>query len=108
MEMKVSDQTDLSCMAGLPAESVIEVAAIIKATAVIRMAVGLHTTQRGATPILDADKVILNEGPIPGILPTRIHPGDIPVGPDLHQFHSSRSLDCKHSKQDPRSLRKDR
>ena len=82
--MKVSDQTDLSRVAGLPAESVIEVAAIIKATAVIRMAVGLHTSPRGATPILDADEVILNEGPIPGILPTHVCPGDILTGPDLH------------------------
>ena len=83
MEMKVSDQTDLSHPAGLPAESIIRVAAIIKETAVIRMAIGLHTTSRGATPILNADEVVLDEGPIPGILPTRVHPGDILAGPDV-------------------------
>ena len=71
-------------MADLPAESIIKVATIIKVTAIIRMVVGLHTALRGATPILDADKVILNEGPIPGILPTCVHPGDILTGPDLH------------------------
>ena len=83
-EMKVSDQTDLSHMAGLPAESIIKVAAIIEVTAAIRMAIGLHTALRGATPILDADEVILDDGPIPGILPTRVCPGDVPAGLDLH------------------------
>ena len=81
--MKVSDQTNLSCMAGLPAESVIKVAAIIKATAVVRMAVGLHTALRGATPVLDTDEFILGKGPIPGILPICVCPGDVPTGPDL-------------------------
>ena len=47
------------------------------------MTVGLHTTPRGATPILDADRVILDEDPIPGVLPTHVHPGDILTGPDL-------------------------
>ena len=84
MEMKVSDQTNLSHVAGLPVESIIEAAAIIEVTAIIRMAVGLHTAPRGATPILDANKVILNEDPIPGILPTHICPGDVFTGPDLH------------------------
>ena len=83
IEMKVSDQTDLSHMAGLPAESIIEAAAIIKVEAIIRMAIGLHATPRGATSILDTDEVILDEGPIPGILPTHVCPGDIPTGPDL-------------------------
>ena len=78
--MKVSDQTDLSCAAGLPAKSIIEAAAIIEATAIVRMAMGLHTTPRGATPILNANAVILNKGPIPGILPTHIHPGDVAMG----------------------------
>ena len=83
--MKVSDQTSLSHTAGLPAESIIKVAAIIEVTAIIRMAIGLHTAPRGVTPILDTDKVILNEDPIPGILPTCFHPGDVFAGPDLHQ-----------------------
>ena len=83
MEMKVSDQTNLSHVAGLPAESIIKVAAIIEATAIIRMAISLHTTPGGATLVLDADEVILNEGPIPGILPTCIHPGDVLTDPDL-------------------------
>ena len=82
--MKVSNQADLSRVAGLPAESIIEVAAITKATAIIRMALGLHTTPRGATSIIDANEVILNEVPILGILPTRVHPGDVPTGSDLH------------------------
>ena len=81
--MKASNQTDLSHVAGLPAESIIKVAAIIKATAVKGMAIGLHTAPRGATLILDADKVILDEDPIPGVLPTCIHPGDILAGPNL-------------------------
>ena len=82
--MKVSDQTNLSHVASLPAEGVIKAAAIIKVTAVEEMTVGLHTTPRGATPILDADKVILDEDPIPGVLPTLVHPGDILTGLDLH------------------------
>ena len=65
MEMKVSDQTDLSHMASHPAEGIIKAAAIIKVTAIERMTVGLHTAPRGATPILDADEVILNEDSIP-------------------------------------------
>ena len=48
------------------------------------MTVGLRTAPRGATPMLDADEVILNRDPIPGVLPTLIHPGDILTGPDLH------------------------
>ena len=83
MGMKVSDQTDLSCAASLSAESIIEAAATIKVTAIEGMAVGLHTTPRGATPILDANGVILKEDPIPGVLPTCIHPGDVLTGPDL-------------------------
>ena len=82
--MKVSDQTDLSHVASLPAEGVIKAAAIIKVTAVEGMTVGLHTTPRGATPILEVNKVILNEDPIPGVLPTLIHPGDILAGLNLH------------------------
>ena len=82
--MKVSYQTDLSHVASLPAEGVIEAAAIIKVTAIEGMTIGLHTTPRGATPILDADKVILDEDPIPGVLPTLIHPGDVLAGLDLH------------------------
>ena len=82
--MKVSDQTDLSHVAGLLAESVIEAAAIIEVAAIVRMAVGLHTALRGATPILDADKATLDEGPIPGILPTHVHPEDVPAGPNHH------------------------
>ena len=81
--MKVSDQTDLSHMASLPAEGVIEAAAIIKVTAIEGMTVGLNTAPRGATPILDADKVILNEDPIPGVLPTVVHPGDVVAGLNL-------------------------
>ena len=77
-------------MASLPAEGIIEAAAIIKAAAIIEvtaiegMTIGLHTTPRGATPILDADEVILNEDSIPGVLPTFIHPGDILAGVNLH------------------------
>ena len=37
-----------------------------------------------ATPVLDANGVILDEDPIPEVLPTLIHPGDILAGPDLH------------------------
>ena len=77
-EMKVSDQTNLSHVASLPAEGVIKAAAIIKVTAVEGMTIGLHTT-----PILDADEVILDEDPIPGVLPTLLHPGDILAGLDL-------------------------
>ena len=83
MEMKVSDQTDLSHTASLPAEGIIEAAAIIKVTAIEGMTIVLHTTARGATPILDADEVILDEDPIPRVLPTLVHPGDILAGPDL-------------------------
>ena len=82
--MKVSNQTDLSHVASLPAEGVIEAAAIIKVTAIEGMTVGLHTTPRGATPILDANKVILDEDPIPGVLPTLVHPGNILTGLNLH------------------------
>ena len=84
MEMKVSNQTHLSCIASLPAESVIKAAATIEVTAVEGMTIGFHTTPRGGTPILDANKVILNEDPIPGVLPTHVHPGDVLAGPDLH------------------------
>ena len=82
--MKVCDQTDLSCTVGLQAESAIEVTAIIQATAIVRMAISLHTTPRGATPVLDANKGILDKDPIQGILPTHVHPGDVLTGPDLH------------------------
>ena len=44
------------------------------------MTIGLNTTPRGATTILDANKVILDEDPIPGVLPTLVHPGDILAG----------------------------
>ena len=81
--MKVSDQTNLSYVASLPAEGIIEAAAIIEVTAIEGMTVGLHTATRGATPILDADKVILDEDPIPGVLPTLIHPRDVLAGLDL-------------------------
>ena len=81
--MKVSDQTDLSHVASLPAESVIKAAATNKATAIEGMTIGLHTAPREATPILDADKVILNEDPIPGALPTCIHPAEVLTDPDL-------------------------
>ena len=81
--MKVSDQTDLSHVASVPAEGIIEAAAI-KVTAIEGMTIGLHTTPRGATPVQDPDEVILNEDPIPGVLPTIIHPGDILAGLDLH------------------------
>ena len=82
-EMKVSDQTNLCHVTSLPAEGFIKAAAFIKVTAVEGMTVGLHTAPRGATPILDADKVIPDEDPIPGVLPTHVHPGDILAGPDL-------------------------
>ena len=82
--MKVSDQTNLSHVASLPAEGVIKAAAIIEVTAIEGMTVGLHTTPRGATPILDANEVILDEDPIPGVLPTLICPGDVVTGLDLH------------------------
>ena len=77
-EMKVSDQTDPSHTASLPAEGIIEAAALEG------MTIGLCTTPRGATPILDADEVILDEDPIPGVLPTLVHPGDILTGLNLH------------------------
>ena len=85
--MKVSDQTDLSQAASLPAEGIIEAAAIIKVTTIEGMTVGLHTIPRGATPVLDADKVILDEDPIPGVLPTLNHPGDVLKGLNLHPDH---------------------
>ena len=84
MEMKVSDQTNLSHTASLPAEGIIKAAAIIEVTAIEGMTMGLHTTTRGVTPILDADKVILDEDPILGVLPTLVHPGGILVGLNLH------------------------
>ena len=84
IEMKVSNQTDPSHAASLPAEAVIEAAAIIKVTAVKGMTIGHHTTPRGATPILDANKVILDEDPIPGVLATLVCPGDVLTGLDLH------------------------
>ena len=71
--MKVSDQTNLSHLVSLTAEGVIKAAAI-----------GLHTAPRGATPILDTNKVILHEYPIPGVPPTLIHPGNILAGLNLH------------------------
>ena len=82
--MKVLDQTDLSHVVSLPAEGVIEAAAIIEVTAIEGMTIGLHTTPRGATPILDTNEVILNEDPIPGVLPTLVCPGDVLAGLDLH------------------------
>ena len=84
MEMKVSDQTDLSHVASLPGEGVIKAAAITEATAIEGMTICLCTTPRGATPILDADEVILDEDPIPGVLPTLIHPGEVLTSHDLH------------------------
>ena len=82
--MKVSDHTNLSHVASLPAEGIIKAAAIIKVTAIEGMTVGLYTTPRGPTPILVADEVILDEDPIPGVLPTLICPGDILAGLNLH------------------------
>ena len=82
--MKVSNQTDLSHVASLPAESIIEAATIIKVTVTERMNVVLHTAPRGATPILDTNEVILNKDPIPGVLPTLVCPGDVLAGLDLH------------------------
>ena len=84
MDMKVSNKTDLSHVASPQAEGVIKAAAIIKVTAIEGMTVGLHTAPRGATPVLDANEVFLNEDPIPGVLPTLTHPGDILAGLDLH------------------------
>ena len=71
-------------MASLPAEGIIKAEAIIKVTAIEGMTIGLHTTPRGATSILDANKVILNEDSIPGVLPTLVSPGDVLAGLDLH------------------------
>ena len=70
-------------MASLPAEGIIEAAAIIKVTAIEGMTIALHTTPRGATPILDANEVILDEDRIPRVLPTLINPGDVLAGLDL-------------------------
>ena len=78
-EMKVSDQTNLSHMASLPAEGIIKTS-----TAIEGMTVGLQTSPRGATPILDAKEVILDEDSIPGVLPTLLCPGDILTGLNLH------------------------
>ena len=83
-EMKVSDQTNLSHVASLPAEDVIEAAVIIEVTAIEGMTIGLHTAPRGATPILDTNEVFLNEDPNPGVLPTLICPEDILAGLNLH------------------------
>ena len=71
-------KTDLSHATSLPAEGT------IKAAAVEGMTVGLYTTPGGATPILDADEVILDEDPIPGVLLTLICLGDILTGLNLH------------------------
>ena len=62
-------------MASLPAEGVIEV------TAIEGMTLGLHTAPRGATPVLDADEVILDLHL--GVLPTLVCPGDVLTGLDL-------------------------
>ena len=69
-------------MASLPAEGIIEAAAITEVTAIEGMTVGLCTAPRGTSPILDADEVILDEDPIPGVLPTLIHLGGILTGHD--------------------------
>ena len=88
--MKVSDQTDLSHVASHPAEGIIEAAAIIKAAVIIKvtaakgMTTGLHTIPRGATPIIDTNEVILDKDPIPGVLPTLVHPGNILTSLNLH------------------------
>ena len=82
--MKVSDQTNLSHTASLPAEGVIEAEAIIEVTAVEGMTICLQTAPRGATSILDADEVILDKDPIQGVLPTLVHPGDLLTGLNLH------------------------
>ena len=96
MEKRVSDQTNLSHVARLQVvgiirvAAIIEVAAIIKAAATVKvvciggMTIGLHTIPEGATPILDANRVILDEDPIPEVLLTLVHPGDVLTGPDLH------------------------
>ena len=81
---KCSQKSTKSHQEVLKPESVIKAAATIEVTAVEGMTVGLHTTPRGATPILDADKVILDEDPIPGVLPTHVCPGDVLTGPNLH------------------------
>ena len=65
-------------------EGVIKAEAIIIVTAIEGMTVGLHTAPRGATPILDANEVVLDEDPIPGVLPTLVHPGDVLAGLNLH------------------------
>ena len=64
--------------------AIIEVAVIIEAAVLGWMTIGLDTIPRGATPILDANGVILDKDPIPEVLPTLIHPGDVLAGPDLH------------------------
>ena len=57
------------------------------------MTIGLNTIPRGATPILDANRVILNEDPIPEVLPTLIHSGNVLTGPDLHPDPASPDQD---------------
>ena len=47
------------------------------------MTIGLDTIPGGGTPVLDTNGVILNEDPIPEVLPTLIHPGNILTGPDF-------------------------
>ena len=90
MQMQVSNQTGQPHVARLPAvgiievEAIIEVAAIIKVAATGWMTISLDTVPSGATPIWDANEIILDEGPIPGILLTLIHPGSIPTSLVLH------------------------
>ena len=77
-------------MAYLPAVGIIKVAAIIEAAATIEVAatrwmtISLNTIPRGATAILNANGVILNEDSIPDVLLTLIHPGNTLTGPSLH------------------------
>ena len=48
----------------------------------------LHTIPSRATPILDANRVILDEGTIPEVLLTLIHPGNALAGPILNPEHA--------------------
>ena len=82
--MGVSNQTCQPHMAHLPAVGIIKAVVIIKVAVAGRMTISLNTIPSRATPILDANRVILDEGPIPEVLLTLIHPGDVLAGPVLH------------------------
>ena len=80
--MGVSNQTGQPHVAS--AIGVIKAAAIIEVAATGWMTISLNTIPSRATPILDANEVILDEDPIPKVLLTFIHPDSVLTGLVLH------------------------